>query len=162
MLTRTRKRVTKRAIRPCRPPSENSTIFNIWDFQLYQKGFFQGFNFFFWTRAHSITKRGIFNKQWNFKVHCQGAGICVKIRHILDISKTASGHLNQLSLDYNVPKKEVNTSVAKGNFERLLKQQKDIIKPHWIPKRKWKIGGSIFECQSQFNFPFTWIHFYNV
>ena len=51
-------------------------------------------------------------------------------KHIFDISKTASGHLNQLSLDYYVPKKEVNTSVAKGNFERLLKQQKGIIKPH--------------------------------
>ena len=50
-------------------------------------------------------------------------------KHILDISKTASGHLNQLSLDYNVPKKEVNTSVAKRNFERLSKQQTNVIKP---------------------------------
>ena len=96
--------------------------------------FFQGF--FSWTGMDSINqKRGIFNKQWNFKVHCQGAGICVKIRHILNISKTASGHLNQLSLDYNVPKKEVHTSVAKRNFERLSKQQTNVIKPHWIPKR---------------------------
>ena len=124
MLTRTRKRVTKRAIRPCIPPSENSTIFNIWDFQLYQKGFFQGFNFFFWTRAHSITKRGIFNKQWNFKVHCQGAGICVKIRHILDISKTASGHLNQLSLDYNVPKKRSEYISSEREFWKTFKAAK--------------------------------------